>query len=194
MQYHEHIYTHSVKPLQSLFRQHQMELFNVEEVPTHGGSIRGFAKKKEGEWKCSPNVKSLIHLETEGGLYSPSTYEAFNSKIQTNKNKLVEILQRAKHEGRRICCFGAPAKLTTFNQVFGIDGEFIEFVIDDSPLKQNLYTPGTHLPIKSSDSLYSENIDYCLITAWNFASPIMSKHKNFKGKFIVPFPEFKIYN
>lgn len=188
--YHEHTSYHLVSSLSKLFECHGMTLFHAERVDTHGGSIRCFAMT--GQCEVSEGAKQL--LEEEKCLNSPETcYQAvkdFSNKINNLKTELLEKLNALKKDNKKIAAYGAPAKATTLMYAFDLNKDIVDFVIDDSPLKQNLFTPGKYLPIKASNVIDSEEPDYILILAWNFYQSIINKTK-FNGKWIVPIPEIK---
>lgn len=195
--YHEHLSYHSVKPLVGLFERHGMELIDAIRVPTHGGSLRGIAKLKGASWPRQPRVEELRGLEESHGLYQAATYQRLFDAIQQRKEELVTVLRQLKAQGKKIVGFGAPAKATTLLFHFGIGPEVLDSIIDDSPWKQGLYSPGHHLPIVPSSALYdaSKRPDYALILAWNFAEPIIATHQAFLnagGHFIVPLPTVTI--
>jgi hypothetical protein len=193
--YHEHLSYHSVKPLTTFFERHDMELVDVQRVSSHGGSLRGFAQRKAASRK-KPTVDSLIKAEAELGLHGPAAYRTFFQNIDQRRNELRSLLQRLRSEGRRVVGFGAPAKATTLMYHFGLGTDVLEYVVDDSPLKQGLFTPGLHVPIVPSSRLYESPPDYVLILAWNFAESIMRSHEAYSklgGKFIVPLPTLKVY-
>jgi SAM-dependent methyltransferase len=193
--YHEHLSYHSVKPLATFFERHGMELVDVQRVSSHGGSLRGFAQRKAAAQK-KPTVDALIKTEAALGLHGPAAYRTFFENIDQRKNELRALLQQLRSEGRTVVGFGAPAKATTLMYHFGLGTDVLEYVIDDSPLKQGLFTPGLHVPIVPSSRLYESKPDYVLILAWNFAEPIMRSHEAYSklgGKFIVPLPTLKVY-
>ena len=195
--YHEHLSYHSVKPLVGLFQRHSMELFDVIRVDSHGGSIRGITKRKGGRLPKQASVDELIVLEESLGLHDPDAYGKLFTNVQNLKVDLGNILRRLKAEGKKIVGYGAPAKATTLMFHFGLGRDVLDYIIDDSPLKQGLYSPGHHIPIVPSSYLYddSHKPDYVLILAWNFANPIISKHKDFLdlgGHFIIPLPMIEI--
>lgn len=195
--YHEHLSYHTVKPLTRMFQRHGMELIDAMRVDTHGGSLRGVAKRKDGRWPRQPGVAQLMERETSMGLFAPAAYQAFFARIERRKEELMTLLRRLKQEGRRIAGFGAPAKATTLMCHFGLGPDVIECLIDDSPWKQGLYSPGYHLPVASSAALYdaARRPDDVVILAWNFAESIMATHRAFTeqgGHFIVPLPELVV--
>lgn len=194
--YHEHLSYHSVIPLVSFFKENDMELIEAIHVDSHGGSLRGIAKLKNGKYEVGKSVEKCVKLEIELGLNKLETYKEFFERLNIRKNELQELFKKLNADNKTISGFGAPAKATTFMYQFGIDKSVIDFIIDDSPLKQGLFSPGMHIPIYSSEKLYSEKPDYVIILAWNFAESIMNKHVKYReigGHFIVPLPKLEIY-
>ena len=134
-------------------------------------------------------------MENELGLDRAETLRQFGDKIDNVKRELKSLLKKIKDEGKVIAGFGAPAKATTLMYHFGIGPETIDFIIDDSPLKQGLYSPGHHIPVYSSKAIEDRKPDYLLILAWNFAEPIIKKQAAFLGSgghFIIPLPKIEI--
>ena len=194
--YHEHLAYHSVKPLESFFSAQSMRLFAVERVASHGGSIRGMACLVDGLHVYDGSVANLITEERKAGLDRSETFKAFAADIDALGLQLKALVKDIKAEGKTIAGFGAPAKATTLMYHFGIGADEICFIVDDNPLKQNLFSPGAHIPVVASDALNEHRPDYILILAWNFAAAIMGKHSAFLeggGRFIVPLPELKIF-
>ncbi|MEY2508787.1 MAG: hypothetical protein QOH01_3116 [Verrucomicrobiota bacterium] len=192
--YHEHLSYHSVKPLATFFQLHDMELVDVQRVSSHGGSLRGFAQRKGARKK--PTVDALIKAEAALGLHGPAAYRRFFENIDQRKNELRSLLQQLRSKGQRVAGFGAPAKATTLMYHFGLGPDVLEYVVDDSPLKQGLFTPGLHVPIVPSSRLYESKPDYVLILAWNFAESIMRSHEAYSkagGKFIIPLPALQVH-
>lgn len=187
MQYLEHVFTHSVKPMDIFFKSLGMEIFDVEIVNTHGGSIRCFVKKENGNQTISQSVNKFIQDEEYFGLYKAEIYKLFWDDIQTKKHTLLIKLGRIKEKNEKVWVYGAPAKLTTFFNVMGLNKDLIERVVDDSPQKQGKFTPQHHIPVVCSSNLIKEQPEYCLILAWNFADSIMQNNKNYKGNWINPF-------
>ena len=195
MIYHEHLSYHSVIPLIKFFKDNEMELIEVIRVDSHGGSLRGIVQMKDGMHKIGDSVKHCIDLEKEIEIEQFETYVKFFHKINKERNELQKLLQRLKNDKKSIVGFGAPAKATTFLYHFAVKPEVIEYIIDDSPLKQGLFTPGMHIPIYSSEKLYEKNPDYVIILAWNFAESIMKRHQKIKDSgthFIIPLPKLKV--
>ena len=195
--YHEHLSYHSVKPLLGFFEPHGMELIDAVRVESQGGSLRGIAQLKGARRPRQARVEELIALEESCGLYDPRTYQRLFERIQKLRADLVSMLSRLKAQGKRIVGFGAPAKATTLMFHFGIGPDALDYIIDDNPLKQGLYSPGHHIPIRPPSHLYngSPKPDYLLILAWNFTDSIMNRHRAFHeagGRFIVPLPTIAI--
>jgi SAM-dependent methyltransferase len=193
--YHEHVCYHSVKPLRSFFKANGMELIAAQRVDTHGGSLRAMAQLAGGPHRVEPSVAESIQREESLGLDKAATLKGFSAKINKLRDDLKALLKKLKGEGKRIAAFGAPAKATTLMLHFGIGPEFVDFIVDDSPLKQGLYSPAFHIPVVPSTEIYSRKPDYLVILAWNFAEPIIAKHAPFRqngGHFIVPVPTVRI--
>jgi SAM-dependent methyltransferase len=197
--YHEHLAYHNLLPLSSFFRKHGMHFIDAIRVNTHGGSIRGFITSVNSLRPVSPNVGVLMTEEIRDGFGIADKglpLLELSKKIEALRLRLTERLHDLKKDGKKIAAFGAPAKATTLMYHFGLDRETIDFVVDDSPLKQGLFTPGKHIPVLPSKAIYELKPDYLLILAWNFAEPIMKNHQAFLeagGHFIVPIPEYEEY-
>ncbi len=194
--YHEHLAYHAVGPLVSFMEAHDMELIGAERVSSHGGSLRAIAQKSGGGRPVSSSVAQLIEVEHKMGLNRAETYLDFGARIESLKEELSTLLLKKKQEGRTIAAFGAPAKATTLMYHFGIGNDLIDFIVDDSPLKQGLYSPGMHIEVVPSSEIYDRKPDDIVILAWNFAGPIMEKHRAFQdsgGKFIIPLPRVEVH-
>jgi SAM-dependent methyltransferase len=187
--YHEHLDYHTVKPLVKFFRENGMQLIAAESVDAHGGSLRGTAAITR---PVEPSVAEFVRTEERLGLDKAETYREFARKIDRLRDDLVTLLRRLKSEGKRIAAFGAPAKATTLMYHFGIGPDVVDFIVDDSPLKQGLYSPGHHIPVVPSTAIAEKKPDYLVILAWNFADSIIAKNKMFTGRWIVPVPTVKI--
>ena len=193
--YHEHVDYHTVAPFEKLFNRVGMELISVERISPQGGSIRVMAQKKGGIIKRDDSVDELIALEAKLGLDKAETLHKLNHKISQVRDKLHNLIHSLKADGKSIAGFGAPTKATTLMAHFGLDATVLDFIVDDNPLKQGLFTPITHIPVLSADALYKMKPDYVLILAWNFAEPIMQMHKKYSeqvGQFILPMPNPEI--
>lgn len=193
--YHEHLAYHSVKPLRAFMAANGMHLFAAERVDSHGGSLRGFAQLVGGPRPEDGSAAELAALEEKLGLDKAETIKGFARRIDALGRDLRDLLGRLKADGRRIAGFGAPAKATTLLYHFGLGPETLDFIVDDSPLKQGLFTPGMHIPVLPSSALFERKPDYALILAWNFARPIVEKNARFReqgGRFIVPLPKIEV--
>lgn len=193
--YHEHLDYHSVKPLIPFFESLEMELLSVKRVSPQGGSIRVCVQKKGGPRRPDSSVNELVRIEEEIGLDKAETFRTFNEKINTVKQELSGMLRSLKMQGKSIAGYGAPTKSTTLLTYFGLGNDVIDYIVDDNPLKQGKYTPGFHIPILVVEELYRRMPDYLVVLSWNFAEPIMEKHKEYKnrgGKFILPMPKAHI--
>ena len=187
--YHEHLDYHTVAPFEKLFSRVGMEIISVERISPQGGSIRVMVQKQGGSIKRDDSVDKLIKLENELGLDKAETFSKFDNKISEAKVRLQKIIEEIKTDGKTIAGFGAPTKATTLMAHFGLDAKVLDFIVDDNPLKQGLYSPITHIPIFSAKVLYEKKPDYVLILAWNFADPIMKMHARYEdeiGSFILP--------
>lgn len=192
--YHEHLSYFSVRPLTKLYKKFGMSIVDIKRIPVHGGSIRIFVKRNDSKPKTTTTVQELIDLEEGKGLYDLGTYEGFAERVSDLKEKLVSLLKKIKSEGKTIAGDTAPAKGNTLLNYCGIDTKFLDFVAEINPIKQGLYTPGTHIPVVSLEKIYKDRPNYLLVLAWNFKDDIMKQQKDFHdngGKFIIPIPEPK---
>jgi len=195
--YHEHLAYHSVKPLVQFFAAHGMELIAAERVSSHGGSLRGTAQLAGGPHAVDDSVAAAISSEADLGLHTAETLKRFGAKIDRVRDELTAVLGEMKRAGKRIAAFGAPAKATTLMYHFGIGPDVIDFIVDDSPLKQGLFSPGMHIPVLPSEAIYSKTPEAVVILAWNFAEPIMRNHARYLergGRFIVPLPKVEVFD
>ncbi len=187
--YHEHLSYFTAATMARLMQRLGMRVFDVEETDTHGGSLRVFAQKSGGPRKVEDSVSKFVAMEDAKNLSAAATYVEFAKEIENNKQKLRELLQELKSKGKSIAGYGAPAKGNTLLNYFGIGPETLDYIVDDSPWKQGLYTPGTHIPVVSFEELNKSQPDYILILAWNFAEPIMKKCTSVGfASFIIPVP------
>ncbi|MEK9754831.1 MAG: methyltransferase C-terminal domain-containing protein, partial [Rhodospirillaceae bacterium] len=164
----------------------------AERVGSHGGSLRATVQLAGGPRRAAASLGERIDEERALGLDRADTLKGFGAKIDTIKRQLTGCLKDLKAEGLSIAGFGAPAKATTLMYHFGIGPEFIDFIVDDSPLKQGLYSPGMHIPVLPSSALYDKKPGAVVVLAWNFADAIIANHAAYReagGRFIVPLPE-----
>lgn len=193
--YHEHLDYHTVQPLVGFFRRCGLELIHAMQVDTHGGSLRGVVQVAGASRRVEPSVAAFIEGERQVQLDRPEAFRRFARQIEGIRAELLGLLRRLKQEGKRIAGFGAPAKMTTLMYCLGFEPGMVDFIVDDSPLKQGLYSPGMHIPVVAAQELYDRRPDYVVILAWNFAQAIAQKHAAFReggGRFIVPIPKVEI--
>jgi SAM-dependent methyltransferase len=192
--YHEHISAFSVKPLGIFFKRHGMELIDVQRIPTKGGSLRYTVQPADGPREVSPVVEEMKALETQQGLDRPETFKSFAAKIETAKQQVLSLVRRLKGEGKKLAGYGASATTTTLIYHFEI-GSFIEYMVDDYPAKQNLFSPGLHIPVLAPEVIYERRPDYIVVFAWRYYEPIIKKHQKYLmngGHCIVPMPELRV--
>ncbi|OFZ99939.1 MAG: SAM-dependent methyltransferase [Betaproteobacteria bacterium RIFCSPLOWO2_02_67_12] len=193
--YHEHLDYHALRPLLPFLRAHGFEPIEALRVEPHGGSIRVLAQRLGGTRAVGQSVGAALAQEERAGLHRIDTYTAFARRVDALGAELGRLLGELKAQGRRIAGFGAPAKATTLMHHFRIGPAQIEFIVDDSPLKQGLYSPGLHVPVLPPEAIIERRPDYLLLLAWNFARPIIEKHAAFRqrgGRFIVPLPRLEV--
>ena len=190
--YHEHSSYHTLSPLVPFFERLGMELFDVEHLPNHGGSVRVYVRNKgaaiEGRDGGAARLKELLEQERT----IEDKVNALQNKIDHLRQELLGKLHALKAVGKSIAIYGAPAKATTLMYAFGLDSSIIDFVVDDAPLKQGMYMPGTHIPIVAASAIPERKPNVLLVLAWNFADSIMRKHPEFMGVWIVPLPRLTI--
>lgn len=195
--YHEHFSYFSFITLQRIFAEHGLSIFDVEQLPTHGGSLRLYARHvKDATQSITTAVEDLRGRERQAGLNLLETYAAFAPRVQETKRKLLEFLIQAKRVGKSIVGYGAPAKGNTLLNYCGIRSDFIDYTVDRSPHKQNHYLPGTHIPIYHPDRIKATRPDYLLILPWNLKDEIMQQMQQIRewgGRFVVPIPQVEVY-
>lgn len=192
--YHEHYSYLSVRAMSYLFDLYDMEVFDAERVAIHGGSIIYFIGHK-GAHQVTGTVTDLIRAERDKKLDRQETYVAFAKRTAAIKTNLLKLLKDLKGAGKRIAAYGAPAKGNTLLNYCGITTDLVEYTVDKSPYKQNLYTPGARLPVHHPDKLAKDHPDYVLLLAWNFAEEIFEQQEVYRkkgGKFIVPIPDVRV--
>jgi hypothetical protein len=196
--YHEHFSYLSFTTVEKIFQYHGLELFDVEELPTHGGSIRIYAKHLEdNSKKVSFRVKELLKREAEAGMLSLAFYKDFEEKVRNTKRKILEFLINAKNQGKKIVGYGAPGKGNTLLNYCGVRTDFIDFTVDRNPHKQGNFLPGTLIPIYEPSKIKETKPDYVFILPWNLKEEIMDNMsfiQEWGGKFVVPIPEVKVYD
>lgn len=188
--YLDHLEYLSIAPLVKFFNNNGMELFDVEKYEIHGKSIRFFVGWK-GKRKVSENVKTLLNLELEKGIYTKEVLDNFSKKVKEHKKELTNLLRDLGKQGKKIVGISAPAKGNTILNYCKIHEDLIDYMVEKSKIKQGHYTPGMHLPIFGEEKLLEDKPDYGIIFAWNFAKEIIANNKEFTktGKFIIPIPK-----
>ena len=192
--YHEHVFYFTLAPLRPLFQKHGLEIFDLETLPIHGGSLRIYAGRA-GDRPVQPSVAALAADEERRGVTRAEYYGAFARRVEEVKHSLLELLDALKGQGRRLAAYGASAKGSTLLNYCGIGAERLEFVADRSPHKQGRLTPGTHLPIVAAEELARRQPDYALLLTWNFAAEILAQQHAYRqagGKFILPIPQVRV--
>lgn len=194
--YHEHFSYFSFYTVQKVFAANGITLFDVEELPTHGGSLRIFGCHS-GKRTASARVKELTEREIAKGYTKLETYSAFTERVKETKRKLLDFLVGAKREGKSVAGYGAPGKGNTLLNYCGIREDFLDYTVDRSPHKQGRYTPGTRIPILHPDKIRETRPDYVLLLPWNLKDEIMLQLayvREWGGKFVTPIPEVAVYN
>jgi SAM-dependent methyltransferase len=192
--YHEHFSYFSLLATTGLLARHGLEVVDVEELPTHGGSLRVFAAH-QGAQEPSPAVDALLGLEREAGLDTPAAYGAFRAQVERTKRGILRGLSDIKDAGQTIVGYGAPGKGNTLLNYCGIRTDFLDYTVDRNPYKQGKYLPGTHIPIFSPGKIDETRPDYIFILPWNLTSEIVSQlayTRSWGCKFIVPIPQFEV--
>jgi SAM-dependent methyltransferase len=196
--YHEHFSYLSFYTVERIFAHHGLTLFDVEELPTHGGSLRIFARHtNHSAQPVTERVAELRAREVEAGLLDLAFYTAFEEKTKETKRKLLTFLIEAARDGKKVVGYGAPGKGNTLLNYCGIRTDFMEYTVDLSPHKQGNFLPGTRIPILHPDRIRQTKPDYVLILPWNLREEIMEQMaevRSWGGKFVVPIPEVKVYD
>jgi SAM-dependent methyltransferase len=196
--YHEHFSYFSFLTVEKIFAAHGLVLFDVEELPTHGGSLRIFARHAEDSTKpVGPRVTELRAREESAGYARLDTYSRFAEQVKETKRKLLEFLINAKRNGKKIAAYGAAAKGNTLLNYCAIRTDFLDYTVDRSPYKQGRFLPGTRIPVYSPDQIRRTQPDYLLILPWNLKDEIIQQNayiRDWGGQFVVPIPEVTVYS
>jgi SAM-dependent methyltransferase len=194
--YHEHFSYFSFTTAEKVFAQHGLVVFDVEELPTHGGSLRIFGRHAEDDSKpVMESVKKIKQRELQAGLNSLAAYGKFGERAKETKRKLLDFLLQAKREAKTVVGYGAPAKGNTLLNYCGIGPELVAYTVDRSPHKQGRFLPGTHIPIYHPEKIKETKPDYLLILPWNLKDEIMEQMAHIRrwgGKFVLPIPRVTI--
>ncbi len=195
--YHEHFSYFSFSTVAEILAAHGLAVFDVEEVPTHGGSLRVFAERRsDARRPTGDRVGELRQREEERGFRTLEPYLTFGERVKATKRRLLEFLLRAKAEGKTIVGYGAPAKGNTLLNYCGLRTDFLDYTVDRSPHKQGCYLPGTRIPIHAPDRIRETKPDYVLILPWNLRDEIAEQMRDVRdwgGCFLVPIPEVTVF-
>ena len=193
--YHEHFSYFSFATAERIFASHRLRLFDVEELPTHGGSIRIYACHDGDARATDARVEQMQALEKSNGLDRIETYMGFGEKVATVKRDLLEFLIGARRRGESVVGYGAPAKGNTLLNYCGIGTDFLEFTVDRNPFKQGRFLPGTHIPVYEPERIGERKPDFVLILPWNLREEIMGQMacvRDWGGRFVTAIPRLEI--
>ena len=193
--YDEHVHLFSLLAISSLLKKSKLRVFDVELLPTHGGSIRFYACKEKAKYVINKRVKTLNQKELKQGLQNFYTYQKFGLRVKNSKSELVKLLKKLKKRGKKVISYGATYKSATIFNYCNIGNNLIDCVLDSTKNKQGKFTPGKHLKINPSGDGITKDIDYAFLGAWNFLEEIKRKEIKFLkrgGKFITHVPKVKI--
>ena len=194
--YHEHYSYLSFVAAEGIFAHHGITLFDVEELPTHGGSLRIYGRHDDNaELAVTGRVRALRQREIAGGFLTLEGYRGFDERVRATKRKLLAFLIDAKQGGKRVAGYGAPGKGNTLLNYCGIRTDFLDFTVDANPYKQGKFTPGTRVPIFAPERLREARPDYVLILPWNLKDEICAQAgyvREWGGRFVVPIPEVQV--
>jgi hypothetical protein len=194
--YHEHFSYLSLTVVQDIFRSHGLRVYDVEEIRTHGGSLRIHACHVGASIQEQPAVARLLTGEREYGLGAIATYERFAEEVQETKRRLLEFLIGARRAGKSVAGYGAPGKGNTLLNYCGIRTDFLEYTVDRNPYKQGHFLPGTHIPIYAPERIRETKPDYILILPWNLRDEIVSQLgyvREWGARFVVPIPRVEVF-
>lgn len=195
--YHEHFSYLSFVTVERIFAHHGITLFDVEELPTHGGSLRIYGRHAEyAELPVTDRVTALRRREIDDGFLTLERYRGFDEQVKSTKRKLLSFLIDAKQRGKKIVGYGAPGKGNTLLNYCGIRTDFLDFTVDANPYKQGKFTPGTRIPILAPPAIREARPDYVLILPWNLKDEISQQAayiREWGGKFVVPIPEVHVF-
>jgi len=190
--YHEHVSYFSLLALEPLFERHGLKIFDVDELPTHGGSLRiHVAHGNDSRHAIADSVANVLERERRGGLASLDSYSAFEDRVKGIKRQLLRFLIDAKEAGKSVVGYGAPAKGNTLLNYCGIRSDMIDYTVDRSPHKQQHFLPGTHIPIYPPEKIAETRPDFVLILPWNLKAEVMQQMRHIRewgGRFVVPIP------
>jgi SAM-dependent methyltransferase len=193
--YHEHFSYFSLVTIDRLAQRHGLKLIDVEEIPTHGGSLRVYLCRADAIHEASPRVGALLAHERDIGLEQLDCYSKFSEKVHKTKRDLLSFLIQCKNKGARVCGYGAPGKGNTLLNYCGIGTDFLDFTVDRNPYKHGRFTPGMHIPIYPVSAIDEARPDYILVLPWNLKNEIVAQMRHigtWGGKFIIPIPKIEV--
>jgi SAM-dependent methyltransferase len=194
--YHEHFSYLALGPVQRVFSEQGLRIFDVQELSTHGGSLRVFACLDTASHASCQAVTELLDRERVAGLTALACYDDFRQRVVEIKNSLLEFLIEAKRRGRTVAAYGAAAKGNTLLNYCGAGKEYIEFVVDKNPIKQNTLLPGSRIPVFRVEEVYARKPDYLLILPWNLREEItgqMTRIREWGGRFVAAIPKLEVF-
>ena len=192
--YDEHVFYFSLLSLSNLFNQYNLEIFDLEHLNVHGGSMRYFISHK-GKYPISDSVKVQVVKEKKMNMSTPEPYNQLKRNIEASRDNLLKILKQLKKENKRVVGYAATSKSTTVTNYCGLTQDLVEFISDTTPIKQGKFSPGAHIPVLSHDSFKQKYPDYALLFGWNHSEEIMKNEQVFKdagGRWIVYVPRVDI--
>lgn len=192
---HENLDYHSVVPLVRFLHASDMELIGVKHVGGPAGRLRGYAQRLGGPHAADDSVEDLCEREGRAALAEPSTFYKLEERFAALRDELTRMLTAVRDQGGRVAGFGAPAKATTLLHQLGFGPGIIDFIVDDSPWKQGLYTPGLLIPVLPPESLYERRPDVVVVLSWDYAEDIVARHRAWRaggGRFVIPLPEITV--
>ena len=194
--YHEHYSYLSLTVVKRIFSANGLAVFDVEEIPTHGGSLRVFSQRADHEvYSTSPNVDKVLGRETAAGMQKEKFYSAFQSCADEVRNNFLSFLVQCKRDGKKVAAYGAAAKGNTLLNYAGVKPDLLPYVIDKNPAKQGKILPGSHIPIMAEEYLKEDRPDYVVILPWNLRNEVMSQLdyiRQWNGKFVTAVPELLV--
>lgn len=194
--YHEHYSYLSLHTVQRICAVNGLQVFDVEEIPTHGGSLRVFAQRSDtGKHLVTAQLQTILQIESDAGVTSSQFYQCFQAKAESIKNELVSFLIHTQKSGLKVAAYGAAAKGNTLLNFAGIKSDLLPYVVDKNPAKQGKYLPGSRIPIVSEDHLAHEHPDYILILPWNLKTEVLAQLSyagQWGARFVTAIPEFEI--
>jgi SAM-dependent methyltransferase len=195
--YHEHFSYFSLTTVRALFAEHGLTVFDVQELSTHGGSLRVYARRSDtGRHGVEPAVRALLEREAVAGVRDREWYSSFSERVKQTKRNLLGFLIDARRNGKSIAGYGAPAKGNTLLNYCGIRADLVDYTVDRSPHKQGRFLPGTHIAIHHPDQIFETRPDYVLILPWNVKEEVMQQMagiRTWDGRFVVPIPEVRVF-